>query len=117
MIGEQCGPYVQDGAPRAAELKRALREEGLRYLLLFPSKLKVMLDGGTHFFQEPDEVWAWLETYHKGHTDVNQMDHKRPGRRGKRQRARESQQDRTVTKPTSQQAHQGKRAALRGRLP
>ncbi|KAJ1202937.1 hypothetical protein NDU88_006732 [Pleurodeles waltl] len=40
------------------------------------------------------------------------MAHKRPGRRGKRYRAKESQQDRTVTKPTSQQAHQGKRAAL-----
>ncbi|KAJ1110515.1 hypothetical protein NDU88_007866 [Pleurodeles waltl] len=40
------------------------------------------------------------------------MEHKQSRRRGKRQHARDSQKDRQVTKPTSQQAHQGKRAAL-----
>ncbi|KAJ1091733.1 hypothetical protein NDU88_004850 [Pleurodeles waltl] len=63
--------------------------------------------------KEPDEVWAWLEAYHKGHIDVKPKERKRPRRRSKRRHARESQQDCTVMKPTSQQAHQGKRAALR----
>ncbi|KAJ1205793.1 hypothetical protein NDU88_001219 [Pleurodeles waltl] len=63
-------------------------------------------------FQEPDEVWTWLETYHKGHTDAKLVDHKQPQRRNKRRHARATLQDRQVTKPTNQQAHQGKRAAL-----
>ncbi|KAJ1081311.1 hypothetical protein NDU88_001493 [Pleurodeles waltl] len=48
-----------------------------------------------------------------GHTDVKRTEHKQPRLRSKRRHARESQQDPTVTKPTSQQAHQGKRDALR----
>ncbi|KAJ1149524.1 hypothetical protein NDU88_002331 [Pleurodeles waltl] len=76
------------------------------------AKLKAILDGVTHFFQEPDEVWTWLEAYHKGHMDIKRMEHKQPRRQGKRRHARDSQKDRQVTKPMSQQAHQGKRAAL-----
>ncbi|KAJ1144650.1 hypothetical protein NDU88_010947 [Pleurodeles waltl] len=60
------------------EVKLALREEGLRYSLLYPSTLKDILDGDTYFFQEPDEVWAWVEAYHKGHTDFKQTEHKQP---------------------------------------
>ncbi|KAJ1154591.1 hypothetical protein NDU88_007337 [Pleurodeles waltl] len=40
------------------------------------------------------------------------MEHKQPRRRGKRRHARDSQKDHQVTKPRSQQAHQGKRDAL-----
>ncbi|KAJ1104331.1 hypothetical protein NDU88_001743 [Pleurodeles waltl] len=40
------------------------------------------------------------------------MEHKQPRHRGKRRHARESQKDRPVMKPTRQQAHQEKRAAL-----
>ncbi|KAJ1142590.1 hypothetical protein NDU88_008904, partial [Pleurodeles waltl] len=94
------------------EVKRSLREEGLRYSLLFPSKLKVILDGTTHFFQEPDEVWAWVGAYRRGPTDIKQVEHRQPHRRGKRQHAKDSQKDRKVTKPTSKEACQGKRAAL-----
>ncbi|KAJ1187423.1 hypothetical protein NDU88_004199 [Pleurodeles waltl] len=60
------------------EMKQALREEGLRYSLLFPSKLKIILDGTTHFFQEPDEAWAWLESYRAGTTCPKQVERKQP---------------------------------------
>ncbi|KAJ1130910.1 hypothetical protein NDU88_009254 [Pleurodeles waltl] len=63
-----------------------------------------MLDGATHFFQEPDEMWTLLEAYRTGSTDVKQA------QRG--QHTKDTLGDRQVTKPTSQQAHQGKRAAL-----
>ncbi|KAJ1139071.1 hypothetical protein NDU88_005448 [Pleurodeles waltl] len=65
-------------------VKRALREEGLRYSLLFPSKLKIILDGTTHFFQEPDEAWAWLESYRTGTMGTKHMECKPSQRRGKR---------------------------------
>ncbi|KAJ1161739.1 hypothetical protein NDU88_002220 [Pleurodeles waltl] len=64
---------VQTQRATFLEVKRALREEGLRYSLLFPSKLKVILDGTTHFFQEPDEVLAWLGAYRRGPTDIKQV--------------------------------------------
>ncbi|KAJ1151473.1 hypothetical protein NDU88_004253 [Pleurodeles waltl] len=75
---------VQNRWATFLEVKQALREEGLCYFLLFLSKLKVILDGVTHFFQEPDEVWTWLEAYHKGHTVIKWMEHKQPRRWGKR---------------------------------
>ncbi|KAJ1100542.1 hypothetical protein NDU88_005624 [Pleurodeles waltl] len=103
---------VQNRRATILEVKRALREEGLRYSLLFPSKLKVILDGNTHFFQEPDEVWALLEAYHKGSADITQMDHKQPRRRGEKRHIRVASKDLQVTKPTNQQACQGKKAAL-----
>ncbi|KAJ1203953.1 hypothetical protein NDU88_007734 [Pleurodeles waltl] len=95
------------------EVKRPLREEGLCYSLLFSSNLKIMLDGTTHFFQEPDEVWTRLESYRVGSTHPKQVEHKQPQRHGKRHHTKDSLGDRQVTKPTSQQAHQGKRATLR----
>ncbi|KAJ1097487.1 hypothetical protein NDU88_002605 [Pleurodeles waltl] len=93
-------------------VKRALREERLRCSLLFLSKLKIISDGTTHFFQEPDEAWAWLESYCAGTIGPKQVERKQPRRRGKRRRTRDSAGGQQVTKPTNQQAHQGKRAAL-----
>ncbi|KAJ1126416.1 hypothetical protein NDU88_004823 [Pleurodeles waltl] len=61
---------------------------------------------------EPDEVWAWLGAYRRGPIDIKQVEHRQPRRRGKRRHAKDSQKDRQVTKPTRQQARQGKRAAL-----
>ncbi|KAJ1143629.1 hypothetical protein NDU88_009935 [Pleurodeles waltl] len=93
-------------------VKRALREERLRYSLLFPSKLKVILDDTTCFFQEPDEAWIWLESYSAGALGTKHMDCKPHQRRGKRRYPRESTGSQRVSKPTCQQAHQGKRVAL-----
>ncbi|KAJ1203981.1 hypothetical protein NDU88_007762 [Pleurodeles waltl] len=51
---------VQAKRATYAVVKRALREEGITYALLFPYRLKPMVDGTIHFFQDPEEAWAWL---------------------------------------------------------
>lgn len=48
------------------EAKKALRKEDIQYSLLFPARLKVMLDGSTSFYSSPEEVWSWLELYRAG---------------------------------------------------
>ncbi|KAJ1175657.1 hypothetical protein NDU88_000944 [Pleurodeles waltl] len=63
--------------------------------------------------KELDEAWAWLQSYQAGTTDPKHVECKPPRRRSKRRHTRDPLGDRWVTKPTSQQAHQGKRAALR----
>lgn len=45
------------------EVKKALRKEGIQYSLLFPARLKLILDGTTLFFETPNEAWDWLDTY------------------------------------------------------
>ena len=42
-------------------VKRKLRELQYKYALLFPARLKIMLDGKSHFFDSPSEAWSWLE--------------------------------------------------------
>ena len=37
-------------------VKRELREAGVQYALMFPSRLKVKVDGNTTFFTEPKEA-------------------------------------------------------------
>ncbi|KAJ1203958.1 hypothetical protein NDU88_007739 [Pleurodeles waltl] len=69
-------------------------------------------DGTTHFFQEPDEAWAWLESYRGGTIGPKQVERKHPRRHGKRRHTRDSGGGHQVTKPTNQQAHQAERAAL-----
>lgn len=47
-------------------VKKALRDEGIQYSLMFPARLQVTLDGKTFFHNDPDEAWSWLETYRAG---------------------------------------------------
>ncbi|KAJ1129592.1 hypothetical protein NDU88_007959 [Pleurodeles waltl] len=55
---------------------------------------------------------TWLESYRAGTTGPKQVEREQPRRRGKRRHSKDFLGDRQVTKPTRQQAHQGKRAAL-----
>ncbi|KAJ1112783.1 hypothetical protein NDU88_001044 [Pleurodeles waltl] len=87
---------------------------GTRYSLLFPSKLKIILDGSTHFFQEPDEAWAWLESYRTGTMGGKHVERKSTRRRGKKRHSQDSTGSQRVTIHTNQQAHQGKRVVLQG---
>ncbi|KAJ1099848.1 hypothetical protein NDU88_004943 [Pleurodeles waltl] len=48
-----------------------------------------------------------------GPTDLKQVEGRQPRRRGKRRHTKDSQKDRQVTKPNSQQARKGKKSALR----
>ena len=92
-------------------VKRELREAGIQYSLMFPARLKVMLDGNTTFFNEPEEAWSWLELYRKG--EVGPMSTKngfktarRPGRWG-------AGQTHDTRRPTRLQTEADKRAAIR----
>ncbi|KAJ1135387.1 hypothetical protein NDU88_001827 [Pleurodeles waltl] len=80
---------VQGRRATFTAMKRVLRKEGIGYSLIFPSQLKIMLEGCIHLCQEPDEAWAWLETYRAG-TDGAQNEEPKPPRcRGKRRHPRD----------------------------
>ncbi|KAJ1197173.1 hypothetical protein NDU88_001035 [Pleurodeles waltl] len=81
-------------------VKRALHDEGISYTLLFPSRMKLMVDGNTHFCQDPEEAWARREKYKSG-MDRSQLEsaentQRRKGRRRSRSRAQRN----WLTKPT-----------------
>ena len=42
-------------------VKQKLRERNVKYMLLYPAKLKIIHNGKTHFFETPEEVWDWME--------------------------------------------------------
>ena len=48
------------------KVKRKLREINYRYSLLFPARLRVEAQGKTHFFEDPQHVWDWLESIGHG---------------------------------------------------
>lgn len=41
-------------------VKNHLREEGLKYAMLFPAELRIIYDGKAHFYTSPKEAMAWL---------------------------------------------------------
>ncbi|KAJ1138709.1 hypothetical protein NDU88_005090 [Pleurodeles waltl] len=43
------------------EAKAKLHSMGLRYMLLYTARLKVILEGTSCFFDIPKDVWQWLE--------------------------------------------------------
>ncbi|KAJ1114210.1 hypothetical protein NDU88_002449 [Pleurodeles waltl] len=48
------------------EVKKVLQDEGAQYSLMFPPKLKIMLDGTMHFCDDPKGAWDWLDAYRSG---------------------------------------------------
>ncbi|KAJ1205813.1 hypothetical protein NDU88_001239 [Pleurodeles waltl] len=48
------------------EVKKVLREEGLQYSLIFPTKLRIVLDGATHNCDDPEVAWEWTKAYKAG---------------------------------------------------
>ncbi|KAJ1134972.1 hypothetical protein NDU88_001418 [Pleurodeles waltl] len=68
-------------------VKKALWEEGIRYALLFPSKLKIMGDDRTHFCQMLKEAWDWLESHKGGKPDCAKDAHGASGCRRKKRRS------------------------------
>ena len=92
-------------------VKKELRNEGIQYALMFPAKLKIMVDGKANFFVEPREVRDWLELYRKGRDappapaqDKSEWTAPKPKRK---------KQVWTSRKPTRTQSEREKRAALR----
>ena len=52
---------VQQQRATFVNVKHKLRDLGLKYALLFPARLRVILDNKSYFFTEPSDVWNWLE--------------------------------------------------------
>ena len=52
---------VQDSRKSYLEVKRKLREMDIKYMLLYPAKLRVIHAGKSYFFKHPNEVWNWLD--------------------------------------------------------
>ncbi|KAJ1160284.1 hypothetical protein NDU88_000786 [Pleurodeles waltl] len=47
------------------EVKAKLRAMNIRFMLLYPGRLKVLSGGRSLFFEQPEEVWRWLEMWDK----------------------------------------------------
>ncbi|KAJ1170011.1 hypothetical protein NDU88_001892 [Pleurodeles waltl] len=99
---------VQAKRASYTEVKKALRTAGIRYALLFPSKLKIMWDGHTHFCLCPEETWSWLETYRTGKDDQNLREPPPARRRKKRSCSGDRPLRDKVLGTTKTQASQGK---------
>ena len=52
-------PQVQKARKTYEAVKIKLRAMCLKYMLMFPAKLKVLHDGRAHFFSTPQEAWDW----------------------------------------------------------
>ncbi|KAJ1187823.1 hypothetical protein NDU88_004593 [Pleurodeles waltl] len=42
------------------KIKQRLREHNIKYALLFPAKLRVVMEDRTHIFTNPEDAWTWL---------------------------------------------------------
>lgn len=51
-------------------VQQKLRAMGLKYMMLYPAKLKVLHESQSHFFVTPEEVWDWLEVRGDGRIPV-----------------------------------------------
>ena len=53
-------------------IKAQLKEDGLRFSLLFPAKLRVIVNGNKHEFNTSPEVAAFLESRRLQQNDSNE---------------------------------------------
>ncbi|KAJ1100499.1 hypothetical protein NDU88_005584 [Pleurodeles waltl] len=56
---------VQTSRKGFLEVKAKLSAMNIRYMLLYPARLKVLLRGRSYFFEHPKAVWKWLEMWDK----------------------------------------------------
>ena len=59
MIFPDYTLQVQKARKTYEAVKIKLRAMGLKYMLLFPAKLKVLHEGRSHFFTTPQSAWDW----------------------------------------------------------
>ncbi|KAJ1136881.1 hypothetical protein NDU88_003295 [Pleurodeles waltl] len=56
---------VQNSRKGFLQFKAKLRSIGLRYMLLYLPRLRVIAGGKSHFFNTLEDVWLWLEIWDK----------------------------------------------------
>ena len=52
---------VQESRKSFLSVKQKLRAMDIKYMLLYPARLRVIYNGQSHFFEQPEEVWQWLD--------------------------------------------------------
>ena len=93
------------------EVKREMRQEGIKYALMFPAKLRVTLDDSTHIFFTPAEAWDWWETYKAGGGD-EVIDRSRRAE-GHSKRKRSGSRRRGTKGPTQEQVKKDQQRAIK----
>lgn len=61
MLFPGYSPEVQQRRHSFTEARRRLREKGLKFSLLYPSKLRVIDGDRAHFFTDPETAISWLD--------------------------------------------------------
>ncbi|KAJ1083699.1 hypothetical protein NDU88_003854 [Pleurodeles waltl] len=55
------------------KVKKVLRSKDIKYMVLFPARLRVVTEGKSWFFATPAEAWDWVghnrKTLPRGHKD------------------------------------------------
>ncbi|KAM4051814.1 uncharacterized protein ACNLHF_026078 [Anomaloglossus baeobatrachus] len=57
---------IQQRRAQFIDVKKRLRQLQISYSMLYPTRLRVVADGGTKFFDTPKDAAAWLDTNEKG---------------------------------------------------
>ncbi|KAJ1155681.1 hypothetical protein NDU88_008410 [Pleurodeles waltl] len=91
-------------------VKRALRDEGIQYSLLFPARLRVVTEDRSTFFQTPDEAWQWLKLHKARGSTTGRVE--RVGRRSRRGPRRQQSKPQLRARPIQAQKESAKKAAL-----
>ncbi|KAJ1106523.1 hypothetical protein NDU88_003924 [Pleurodeles waltl] len=63
---------VQKQRSAFASVKKVLRQNDMKYALLYPAKLRIEYEKRTHFLTSPREAWEWMETHghHHGNRSI-----------------------------------------------
>lgn len=61
MLFPDYSPEIQQRRRSFTEARRRLRDKGLKFSLLYPSKLRVIDRDRAHFFMDPEAALSWLD--------------------------------------------------------
>ncbi|KAJ1197406.1 hypothetical protein NDU88_001266 [Pleurodeles waltl] len=88
--------HVQKLRCNFLEVKKVLRDRGLKYSMMFPTKVRVVAEGKTWYFEKPQDTFDWLEGWRtvgtlqrKTHPGKRQQGTDRPEHRTSQEHPRE----------------------------
>ncbi|KAJ1113314.1 hypothetical protein NDU88_001562 [Pleurodeles waltl] len=103
---------VQNKWASYAEVKKTLRDEGIQNSLMFPAKLKLIVEDNMHFCETHQDAWNWFERYIEG-TPGNGLQGKSRGKQRRPHKKPRMFRDETkLRKLTKDQADEEKVAAI-----
>ena len=92
-------------------VKQELRDAEIQYTLMFPARLRIMVDGNTTFFADPNEAWDWLELYKYSRDGLSASASE--GKAPKRSRRKRDNSGWRMNRPTRSQTDQDRKAAIK----